>query len=491
MVVAGTPSLVRLTLSLDIFDYKPRAAIRLEVPKAGSRTETVVITPSIISCKWTLNNHLEADELTVTMGWEECGVDPRLMKNATCEFYMWDDVRQDQFDMNDREKSKQYLRFAGICTKAMRKLGDSTSEVSLTFHDYTTLFIHMKPYPTEGMPLYTDTLKQMWEKLCDHTGARDPNFDTANKKSTSTNIISSVAALRDHLNTDFLLADQEELTLGNQVNKRFLVMDRPSIHQGANAWEVWQYVCSMLGLVSYIQGTECMIMRTTEHYRTDKAPAMIYGENIKEFEEDADTSISGKGVMLKSQDMLTHRTLEAVYPKPGDERLKLKKSEAKRALKAGRAADDVDVNAVSGDYQEFTYPWIQDQAALDARAEQAYEEFSRQSMSGSLKTSEMAIEAVDGSAFDILNLKANDPLIVRIDPNIRANGAQNAEEAKKYLIDVLGYNEGLASIISQNFGATELQSPIFHVTSMSVELNPDEFTVDIKYHNLINIKGLS
>lgn len=490
MVVAIVPSPVRLTLSLDIFDYKPRAAIRLEVPKVGSRDQTVVVTPSVISAKWTLNNHLQADELTVTMGWEECGVDPRLLKNATCEFYMWDDVRQDQFDMNDREKSKQYLRFAGVATKAARKLGDSVSEVTITFHDYTTLFIHMKPFPTAGMPLYTDTLKDIWTKICDHTGARNPDFDAANKKSTATNIISSVKALRDRLNTDFLLADQEEFTLGKLVNKRFHAIDKPSPHQGANAWEVWQWCVGSLGLVSYIQGTECIVMRTTEHYRTDKAPAMIYGENILEFEESADTSISGKGIMLKSFNTLTRQTIEAVYPKPGDERLKLKKAEAKRALKAGRAADDVDINAVSGDYEEFAFPWIQDQAALDIRAEQAYEEFSRQSMEGTLKTSEMAIEAADGSAFDILNIKANDPLIIRIDPDIR-QFASNADQAKKYLVDVLGYNDGLASIISQNFGSSELQSPIFHVTSMAVELNPDEFNVEIKYHNLVNIKGLS
>lgn len=477
-------------MSLEIYDYQPRHACRLEIPKVGSTTETVVVTPSVIVSHWTLNNHLAADELTLTLGWEECGVDPRLLKNATVEFYMWDDIRQDQFDMNDREKSKQYLRFAGVCTKATRKLSEESSEVTMTFHDYTTMFLHMKPFPTDGMPLYSDTLKQIWEKICDHTGARDPNFDTANKKSTSTSIISTVTALRDRLNTDFLLADQEEFTLGKLVSKRFHAIDKPSIHQGANAWEVWQWCVGALGLVSYIQGTECMVMRTTEHYRNDRAPAMIYGENIAEFEEDADTSISGKGIMLKSYNTLTGQTMEAVYPKPGDERLKLKKSEAKRAIEAGRAADDVDINAVSADYEEFAYPWIQDQAALDIRAEQAYEEFSRQQMEGTLKSYEMAIEAWDGTAFDILNIKANDPIIIKIDPDIRQH-AGNPSEAYHYLVDVLGYNNGLARIISQNFGSSELQSPIFHVTNMSVELTPESFSVDIKYHNLVTVKGIS
>jgi len=471
-VAAVTLFLVRLTLSLDITNYRPRVAVRLEVPKAGSSTETIVITPSVISSHWTLNNHLVADELTVTMGWEESGCDPRLLKNSTVEFYMWDDERQEHFDVNDREKSKQFLRFAGICTKASRKLSDGVSEVTMTFNDYTTLFIHMKPFPTAGMPEYSDTLKQIWEKICDHTGAKDPNDE---KK-----IISSVTALRDHLNVDRLPAEQQSYTLGKLVNERFHAIDKPSPHQGANAWEVWQWCVGSLGLVSYIQGTECVIMTTTEHYRVTEAPAMIYGENILEFEETSDTSISGKGIMLKSFDHLTGRTIEAVYPPPGDDRLKLKKSVAKRALKEGR---DVSLNEVSADYQEFNYYTIQNQEALNIRAKEAYEEYSRQQMDGTLKTSEMCIEGFDGQPFDILSLQANDSIIIKIDPDIR--NFESADEAYHYMVDVLGYNDGLAQIVAQNIEATELQSPIFHVTSMNVEYAEGKCDIEIKYHNLV------
>ncbi len=454
-----------------IFNYHPRCAIRLEVPKVGSVTERVIISPSVLAAKWTLNNHLVADELTITMGWEESGCDPRFLKNATCEFFMWDDLRQEW----DDGLSTKYLRFTGICTKAGRKLGESMSEVTLTFNDYTTLFLNMKPFPTGGMPEYNETLKQIWEKICDHTGAKDPSDD---KK-----IISSVAILRNRLNTERLFAEQKEHTLGLLVDKRFHAIAKPSPHQGANAWEVWQWVVGSLGLVSYIQGDECIVMTTTEHYKVSEAPRMIYGENILEFEENGDTHISGKGIMLKSFNQLTGRTIEAVYPKPGDDRLKLKQAVAKRALKNGT---DISINDVSADYEEFNYFGIQDQEALDIRAKEAYEEFSRQQMDGTLKTSEMAIEGADGEPFDVLSLKANDSIIIAIDPDIRTN-SKNPEEAYHYLVDVMGYNDGLARIVSQNFDSEELQSPQFHVTTMDVDYQDGTCTIEIKYHNLVNI----
>ncbi len=410
------------------------------------------------------------------MGWEESGCDPRLLKNATVEFYMWDDERQEHFDIEDREKSKNFLRFAGICTKVHRKLAAESSEVTMTFNDYTTLFIHMKPFPTAGMPEYSDTLKQIWEKICDHTGARDPNDE---KK-----IISTVTALRDRLNTERLFAAEQEYTLGQLVNKRFHAIDKPSIHQGANAWEAWQWCVGALGLVSYIRGTECVIMTSTEHYGETEAPVMLYGENILEFEENSDTSISGKGIMLKSFDHLTGRTIEAVYPLPGDERLKLKKSVA-RAAAAGKG--NIDVNSVSADYQEFNYFSIQDQQALNTRAKEAYEEYSRQQMDGTLKTCEMAVEDSNGEVFDLLSLQANDSIVIAIDPDIR--NFTDADSAYHYMVDVLGYNDGLAQIIAQNVEAVELQNPVFHVTSMNVEYADGSCNIEIKYHNLVNSKN--
>ncbi len=483
-------------MTIDITNYKPRAAIRLEVPKVGSTTETVTITPSIISAKWTTNNHLQADELTVTMGWEESGCDPRLLKNATCEFYMWDDNSQEW----DDGLSQKFLRFTGICTKSSRKLSGDSSDVTMTFQDYTTLFLNMKPYPTTGLPEYNETIPEIWDKICDNVGTRDPSngkiiSNVADLRGLADDpdedVRGDVAAIRGNspssarrggLDISRLDEVYHTKTLGSIVNERFRAIAKPSPPTQANAWDVWQWCVASLGLVSYIEKDRCVVMTTTEHYADTGAPVLMYGENILEFEENSDAKISGKGVMLKSFDHATGRTIEAVYPLPGDERLKLKKSVAKRAFKEGR---EVNVNEVSGDYQEFQYFEIQDQEALDIRAKEAYEEFSRQQMDGTLKTHEMILEGVDGEPFDILSLKANDTIVVAIDPDIR-EFANNAEGAARYMIDVLGYNEGLAYIIAQSLDATEIRRTTkFHVTSMDVDYKDGECSIEIKYHNLI------
>lgn len=448
--------------------YKPQCAIRLEVPEAGSLKHTVVVTPSVISAHWSRNNHLTADELVITIGWEEGGCDPRLLKNSTIEFYMWDESRQTFQDYDRR-----YLRFVGVCIKAVRKLGEESSEVTMTFRDYTDIFIHAKPFPTDGMPEYSDTLLEIWHKICDFTGPRDP----ANGK-----IISSVAVLRDNLVIGPGI-DQSR-NLGSLVNKRFLKIHKPSPRTRGSAWDVWQWCIGCLGYVSFIEGTTCQLMTTTEHYDPRNAPGLIYGENILEFEEESDTTMSGKGILLKSMDPLTGRTLESAYPLPGDERLKMTRSVVKHALKEGR---NLGVNDVSGDFEEFYYPDIHDQKALDFRAAQAYEEYSRQQMTGRIKTNEMILKTPDDKDFDILDIRANDPISIGIDPSIR--NAKNAEDAYQILVNVNHYTEGLARIVSQNYGNTELQSPTFHVTTMDVEFKDKECSIDIKYHNLVNVVG--
>ncbi len=464
-------------MTWDIFNYKPLAAVRIEVPRVGDlKSAPVVIEPPVISAKWTRNNHLVADELTITIGWEEGGADPRFLKNSTCEFYMWDSLRQDFKDYDRR-----FLRFLGICTKATRKLGAETSEVTLTYHDYTTLFINMKPFPSSGMPEYSDSLAQIWDKICDHTGFKDPGG--AKETNGQTKIISSVAKLRGLAPSGGLVISPgvDARTLGAIVNKRFLKISKPSPPKDANAWQVWQWCCESLGYVTYIQEDKCMLMTTTEHYDPSDAPGLIYGQNILEFEEESDTAMSGKGILLKSFDPLTFRTLESAWPPPGDESLKITRAVAARALKEGRT---LGINDISGDYMEFNYFSIQTQEALDYRCKEAYEEWSRQQMTGTLKTSEMALEGPNGEIIDTLGLFANDPISIGIDPDIQS--FKTEEEARKYLIDIKHYTPRLASIVSQNLGNKELQDPTFHVTSMDVEYHDGTCMIEIKYHNLVH-----
>lgn len=194
--------------------HKICAKIDLEIPKFDDPTTFVVIRPRVIEARWTRNNHLIADELSVTLGYKEAGIDPRYVKNARCSFYMWDDAKED-FD------PVKHVRFTGIGQTVERKLADSGWEVEMQFHDFTSLFLACKPMKSAGMPYYTDTLRQIWERICDNTGWTDP---------ATGQIKSSVEALRGGLK--FRVSDLESKTLADLVPDRFRAIGRPHPRQG-------------------------------------------------------------------------------------------------------------------------------------------------------------------------------------------------------------------------------------------------------------------
>lgn len=451
-----------------ITTYKPRCEIQIDVPKSGSRTESIKIRPAVIEVKWSRNNHLVADELTVTVGSFESNISPREVKNARCAFFFWDD--------NEEFSQEAYLRFTGICISVTRRLGDDGGWVSdLKFHDYTTLFIHNKPLKTSGMPNWSDTLTAVWERICDNTGWEDPS----NGK-----ILSSVEALKPRLR--FTNPEFASRTLGEMVPKRFHAISKPQPQSGASSWDVWQWCVCSLGLISYIDKDECVVTDTTEHYSRSNAPMAIYGENIHSLEEESDSEMSSKGILLKSMDPLTFRTLESFYPLPGDERLKTKRSAVGKKSEGGTS---VTANEVSGDYEEYNRYDITDQAALDRAAREAYEERSRQELQGSFKTAEMTIETVDGEKVDVLSLRAGDAIMVTLRNEDTADTLKllDSEETRvRYLIE-LDIDEDIARLIAKNFDADDIKSTLFHVKNIELDYGPDRFEVEIKYHNLINI----
>lgn len=453
--------------------HKVRAKLRLDVPKFGSRTEGVVLEPPVLEAKWTRNNHLIADELTVTIGWREGGVDPRAIKNARCLFWFFDEALE-EFD------TTKHLRFTGICKKAKRRLSDSGWVVEMTFHDYTTLFIANKPMKTSGMPEYSDTLRQIWERICDHTGWHDP----ANNK-----IVSSVEALKKGL--IFEDPDLETKALGAIVNQRFHSAAKPTPKSRASSWDVWQWCVGALGLISYIDRDTCVVSRVSGHYGENSAARAIYGESIYSFEESVDTDITTKGILLKSLDPLTGRTMEAFYPKPGDERIKTRRGAVGKKSEGGA---EVTANEVSGEYEEYNRFDITDQTALEIAAEQAYEERSLQEMEGSFHTAETTLVGIDGLDVDLFDLHAGDAIRVEMRSDLKDWLAGVAEESTwgdaapgqiKYLVDQFGYDEDMARLIVMNINADILQTPVFHIKSIEVDYGPEKFDVEVKFHNLI------
>jgi len=449
--------------------YKPRVQVLLDVPKFGSREEFVTLQPRVIEAKWTKNNHLIADELTISIGWTEGGVDPRFMRNARIGFWLWDQSRED-FDIN------AHLRFTGVCIKAARRLHEVGWVVDMTFHDYTTLFIHNKPMKTTGMPEYSDTLQAVWEKICDNTGWQDPS----NGK-----ILSSVEALRDKLR--FARPDLAEKTLGDLVPKRFHAIAKPTPKKDASSWDVWQWCVGALGLISYIEKDECIVTDSTEHYKAKNAALCVYGRNIHSLEEEVDASITTKGILLKSFDPLAGRVIEAFYPPPGDDRLKARRAAVRPKSEGGTS---VTANEQSADYEEFNMYSVTDQAALDKAAADAYEERKRQEMQGSFKTSEMLLEGRDENTFDVFDLRAGDAISIEMEPTVDREtlfSLPDVDSRRRYLVNYCDYDEDVARLIATNLEAQELASTIFHVKSIELEIGAEKFDVEIKFHNLITI----
>lgn len=461
--------------------HKVRTLLELDVPKFGARVTpqgdvpSVQLKPAVIEAKWTRNNHLVADELFVIVGWKEGGLDPRAMRNARCQFFMWDAASED-FDR------RKHLRFTGIATKIHRRLSDSGWVVEMSFQDYTTMFINMKPFPTVGMPEYTDTLQQIWQKICDNTGWMDPS----NKK-----IVSSVRALRDGL--EIRVDEYATKTLGELVNKRFLEVAKPTPKNGSSAWDVWQWCCGALGLLTYIEADRCVVTNATEHFDRDTAPRAIYGQNIYNLEEEVDTAISLKGILLKSFDPLGGRVLEARYPPEGDQRLKTARSAVGPKSPGGTA---VTANEASGDYEEYFRYDITTQDALDRAALQAYEERSRQSMEGSFRTAETEFDdkTLEIERISIFDLKPGDKVRIELAgdllKDLRKMGGDEQmggpDYARiRYLVDNLGYDEGVAKIIVQNLDIEELQAAEFNITSVEHDLHPASYEAEVKFHNLI------
>lgn len=464
--------------------YRPRAAIELDIPYWGSNADNAKfeqIYPRPIEIKWTRNHHLAADELTVTIDRESGGVDPRMMKHARVSMWMWDEESSPQTDGRD----EAHLRFTGIVRDAERRQTDSGWVVDLVCQDYTSMFINMKPFPTDGMPEWNFTLRTAWENICDNTGYFDPEW-TNPKTGKKGGIRSSVKALRDNIR--FEPPELESRTLGESTSARFLEISKPAPKRGSDAWGVWMYLCSMLGLVSFIDRNSCVVRTTNEHFKEENAPFFRYGENIEDFQDKADTDISNTGLLVKSFDPLRGVLLESRYPTPTDDRIKKTRVSVKRAAKESR---DVTLNEASAQYEEFEAHWITDQEALDDFTKFAYDQRSKQELTGSFHTKEMFVSAGPGGGVlvDILDLQPGDCIYVGINDETyeAVRNLVSDEEKVDRLVQECGYTPGLARLCARNISVHALKSPIFHLETLEVHLAPETFDIEIKFHNKINL----
>lgn len=461
--------------------YKPRAIAQIDAYKFYSDVFTaeadnsnesspdqVVLKPSIVSLKLTKNSWKEADEATVTLNWYEGGADPRMLKNARVAIWLWD-------DMKEPWSLQKHLRFTGVCTKVERHIQEHGWSVDLSFQDYTSLFIHAKPFPTEGIPEWTDTIEEAWMRLCDHTGWKD---DATGK------IKSNVAVLRNRLVCD--PPELRHVILGKAMPSRFRAISKPTPPHNCDAWAAWDYCMTALGYMTFIEGDNCHVTTSMEYYTEQDAPKLVYGHNILDIKETSDPSVSGKGIRLTSFDPLTGRTLESVYPPPDDERIKKSRADATRVIKAGSDTDAA-INAASGDYIVQHAGETLDQATLDLRARAAWEEWSRQELHGEIKTGEME---VDGE--DVCAMRVGENIRIEVDNEARdmAKAQLSVEDQVQYLMDTLGYSRSLSELIVKNIHDPMIERTTFHIGGIEYDLTAERFEITIKYHNKVDLKRL-
>lgn len=467
--------------------YRPRMAANLSVATIGSASQktaqdkdgsgVTVIPIRLRRASLELNDHNHADSLKIQTEWADAGFDPRILSNATIDFYMGN---ADARGLWNTDAST--LRFTGIATRVQRQARkDEGFVVDMEFLDYTTLFLKAKPFPNRGIPDLSQTLDEAWRRICDHVGPRDPNDPTK--------IISQVGALRDALLPIGLGTSFPKL--GASVAPRLAKLGSIPARPEMDAWAVWQACVGSLGLISYVRRNDVIVAKATDYYNQSAAnpPRMVWAKNIFAWQESRRSDLAGKGVGITSYDPLTGTAMEAVYPPFGDERTLHKRISAKKA------GDDAAARAAS-DYEYFAVPGISNQRALEDVARRVYEERSRQELEGTFRTVEMFAdrETDTGAQFDLLNLGAGDVVRVEFDQFAKETVPLSIE-AKKQLLMARGYSDGAADVIARNYDDITRLSPTFLTKRVQVELDSGaagkggSFEVEVSYCNRIQISG--
>lgn len=466
--------------------YRPRHTADITVPvfEANSTLaalahgqDTVKIPLLVRSARLVRNNHMHADELQLVCDWRDCGVDPRFLKSATVDYWI-DNVGPDGVLL----KTLNNVEFTGVCTNVSRAARlDGGFEVTLNFHDYTSFFLAQKPYPSTGVPQFDSTLVDAWALICDNTGW----YDISTGK-----IVSSVAKLRDRL--VFRGGVDPSQAIGKKavlpVVQRLTTID---VKDSKSAWDVWQYTVNILGLISFIDGDQCIVTTALEHFSAGDDPQiidnphLIWGENIADMEEHVSSMHNGKGICLTSFDPIRGTTLESFYPPPGDPRIHIRRTAAKKKGPAVSPAPQTD------QYEFFPYNCAQTQDVLDAAAQRVYEEFARQDMQGKIATHEMSVDSPDGKNVNLLKIKHGDPIRVEIERGVREKLTSDTSDASKlnYLVNERGYAPPVAALLIANAAAFDTLKSDFVVQTATINLSDTAFSVELAYISYISIKG--
>lgn len=407
------------------------------------------------------NDHNHADELKVTLDGMEAGCDPRLLRNATCEFYLGNANERGEWSAG-----ADNLRFVGIARDVTRRADkEAPLEVDIDFLDYTTLFLEAKPFGTRGVPNYSQNLAQAWATIVSQTPGADV---LATKIKFSEDLAGSIPVL------------------GKAVAKRFAKLGKVPIKANTDAWAVWQQCVGMCGCISYILGDTCIVTSATDYYSRDDPPRLIWGKNIDSHSESRNP-FKGNGIGLTSYSPLTGSTIEAVWPPEGDPRVKRKTVKAKK-----KQSEDAVRQAEEREW--FEYNGVTDVGVLTDIAERVWEERRRQELEGTVTTQEMFVDTVSAKSADLIALRTGEAVRIELDANERQSLASLPSETERVaFLRAKGYQDSVAQLIARNSGDLPLLNPTFHAktvtTTFEVDDDSGDFTMSINYINQISVTG--
>jgi len=451
--------------------YRPRMLAMLTVPVLGTReqrirqaksTDVVRLEVRPRQARIDRQDHNQADTLELDIDWMESGIDPRLLDDTEVEFYL---ANADEFGSWGPGETE--LRFLGHARNVSNEMAEGAPPaVHMTCVDYTSLFIMAKPFGSSGTPLYSDTLEDAWRRVVSQTPGAE--------------------VLKDRL---LFLGDVDKSAqIGKAVPERFRKAGKVHTKPDSDAWSVWQHCVGMLGLVSWIDLDACIVSTATDLYTGQTTtPKLVWGRNIKSWEESRSGYLAHKGIALTSFNPETSQVIESFFPPIGDPRAKKKRIAAKKAKS--------EAAALQGEDREYLQvPGISDQAWLDTMAERIWEERSRQELTGRCTTAEMKVSTMQLGEFDLLNLKAGDSIEVSIDPADRNRLVKlgSTQERINYLTR-RGYSSDAAELIAKNAEIIAGLPSVFMVKSCQIvfDVSRDDgtFEISIEYINRIQLDG--
>lgn len=406
------------------------------------------------------NDHNHADTLSVEVDWIDAGLDPRFIAGGTCEFYLGNADGAGEWEPDDKS-----LQFLGRMVKPARSSQGDTLTVELEFHDYTSFFLLAKPFASDGVPLYSDDLRQAWARICEHVpGAED---------------------LAD--NIEFLGVDKVP-KIGDAVAERFRKLGKLHVTPATDAWAVWQQCVGAMGLLSFIDLDQCIVTTALDFYTAGDPPRLVWGKNLLSFSEQRNNDFALRGVGLTSFDPLTGRTIEVIHD---PHHTMIRPSAKKRTSKKGKPPR---IKYDYGQIDFFQYPGVTSEEKLKEIAERVYEERSRQAMEGSLSTVDFDADTANGEVFDLLTLGSGDLIEVRFldsDDAEFLRGFDSKGERVAYLVE-RGYTTDVANVLAANVDSITDKSSQFYVKSVEAEIESTNeggsFKITVNYINKIDPK---